>query len=362
MVAGSRYCVVCGRREEADEPLINGYCSDCYLERVGVFDAAPVLELIVCSRCGAWYYKGRWVDGVSVSEALRRLLLDWADKHLTSGVELVEVEDIGELRPLGHGWYEAVFVLTVVLANTAVRKKEVPVRIRLVKALCPRCMRRAGKGFNALIQFRSTRGYLTEEEKRYIRERLMSRGVAEEVVEIIENKQGIDAKIGDQVVARRVAAIVSRERDALVKETFKLRRYDPGRGKKEGVVTLSVRLHDIGVGDVMEYRGRPCIVRGVRHGRVSLEFLDNGERLEVSISEFWDGALKKSERVVRDAEYTVVGYDSSSLYLVRDDTGEMVEYPRLVNLNTVRVGDKLVSYRVADKMYLARKGEEKHGS
>ncbi len=354
-VTSSRYCVRCGRPENPEEPLINGYCSDCYIDHVGLFDAQPVLSVTICSRCGSWYYKGRWWEPLSFEDIIRRLFLDWAEKHLTDGVELVEVEHVGKPVSRGHGWYDVVLSLSIVLVNNAVRRRDIDVRFKLTKTVCPRCLKKAGKSFNSLVQFRSTRGYLTEEEKSYIREKLSAHGIAEEVVEIIENRQGIDVKMSDHTVARRLAGIVSRERSAHVKETFKLRRYDPGRGRKEGVITLSVRLHDIAPGMVMEYEGRPCVVIGVRRGRVLVEFLDNGETAEFSIDLFWRGLLRRNEKLVRGGEYTVVGYDSSMLYLVNDETGEIVEYPRLVNLNTVKVGDKFVSYRVADKTYMVRK-------
>lgn len=348
-----RYCVKCGRREEPGRPLINGLCPDCFIKYRGVFKETPVLNIVLCSKCGRWKYSGRWFDPSGLGEIITRILsLDYR-KYVNDGVESVEVRNVRSVHRVARGYYEAIIDLSVVLRGEVRVSTTVIIRFKVVKTICPRCIRRAGKSFNALIQVRSERGFLTEKEIEYVYDVIARDSVVEEVVEISENKNGVDIKIMDPVVAKRLAAVISREKGAKVIETFKLRKYDPSRGVKLGVTTISVRLPDISEGDIVLHNGEPGVVRKYSGAHMVIEKLD-GSEVKVSIEDYWRGVVSKPKNLVMEGEYTVVGYDSSSIYLVNNETGEFIEYPRSPSLYNLKQGDITRGFKIGGKLYMVK--------
>ncbi len=348
-----RYCFKCGRREDSETPLINGLCPDCYLKYRGVVKQTPVFEIVVCSKCGSWRFRDKWLPPASIEDILRRLILEYQRHFVNSEVTIAEVDEITSEYRVNKNFYEAIARAHVILGEKVVRKTSFGVRYRIIKTVCPHCMRKAGKVFNAIVQVRSARGYLSDEEKMYVRKIVSDPVLAEDIVDIIENKNGIDIKMITPVLARRVASIISRDRGAKVIETFKVRKYDPSRGKVKGVTTFSVRLPDLKKGDIVSYNGVYGVVEDIRSNRVSVIDLSTGERKRFNIDDYWSGRINREEDV-EEKTYVVVARDSSTIYVIDEETGSMNEYPRLANLNNVKEGDKIKGYKIKGRLYMTR--------
>ncbi len=353
----TRYCVKCGRQEEPDEPLVNGYCIECFLKYKGLLRETPVFEITVCSKCGSWRYHGRWMQPLSLEDMLRRYILDMSRQFINNGVEILEVEEIQSIHKINKNFHEAIARVTALLAGSKIVSRPVIVRFRIVRTVCPRCLRKAGKVFNAIVQIRSSRGHLTEDEKQYVRRILSEPSIADDIVDVEEDKNGINIKMVTPVLARRLASIISREKGAKVIETFKVKKYDPSRGRKEGITTLSVRLPDLEEGDIVEYRRLLGVVDEVRDNRVRITDLDTGEKHSIPINEYWDGRLVKSRNYIEEKDYLVIASDPSTIYLMDETTGEIREYPRLVSLNNVKEGDKMKGYIIGNRLYIVKRNE-----
>ncbi len=355
-----RYCVKCGKLEEPDKPLINGLCPDCFIKYRGVFKKTPVLNIVICSKCGMWRHSGKWQSYSSLEEIVARSLNAIYRKFVNDGIEYVEVNDVRGIHRATREYYEALVDLSILFKGGAYATTTSIVRFKVEKTVCPRCLRKSGKAFNALVQVRSERGFLTENEIDYVYDVIAEDGIADEVIEINENKNGIDIKILDPVVAKRIAAIISRDKGAKIIETFKLRKYDPSRGIKQGITTISIRLPDISEGDIVLYNGEPGIVKRFSGTRIIIEKLD-GNEVKVSMEDYWRGIVSKPKDLVMENEYTVVGYDSSSIYLVDNVTGEFIEYPRSTSLYNLKQGDKMRGFRIGNRLYIVRSTDLKGG-
>ncbi|RLG84586.1 MAG: NMD protein affecting ribosome stability and mRNA decay [Thermoprotei archaeon] len=348
----TRYCVKCGILETEETPLINGYCPKCYLEYKGVFKKTPLLEVILCSKCGSLRFKGKWVYTRSLEDALVRILEADYKRFVNDEVDNLIVDNITNIHRINKNYYEAYAEVNASLQSKTYVKGKYAVRFRVVKTVCPNCLKKTGKSFNAIVQVRSERGYLTEDEINHVYNILMEPGISEDIVEISENKNGIDVKTMSPVIAKRIASIITRDKGAKIIESFKLRKYDPSTGRRLGIITISVRLPAINIGDVLLYKGVPGVVREYSGSRIILEKFD-GEIIRVKMDEYWSGALVRPH-VVLEKEYVVLGYDNTTIYLLDEATGEIKEYPRQINLYSLREGDRVRSYRIGDKMYIVR--------
>lgn len=352
-----KYCVRCGRELGPDEPLINGLCPDCYVKYHGVFATTPVVKIIVCPRCGSWRYRGEWHDPLPVREITRKILLKEAYRLLNRDVELVDVDVLTDPYRINESQYAVKTRLQVLLAGTYPVEIEKEVVLGYERKVCPRCISIAGKAHRALVQIRSSRGYLVEEEKKVIEKILSQPGIAEDIVEVKENKHGVDVKLLSSATARRLSTVLTRETGAKVVESFKPTHYRPSKGSWDGITTLSVRLPDIDKGDLVELDGKPGVVREKDKHGFRVELLGTGREEYVKYEDYWKGRVKKPGYMVYDKDYTVIAADKTTLYLLHEETGEIKEYPRTPGLTNVKEGDRVRRIRIKDKVYMIKNND-----
>lgn len=350
-----RYCIKCGKKESVDEPLINGYCINCFLKYRGLVKETPVFNIFICSKCGSWRYHGKWQQPMALEDIIRKYILDTSGHYVNSGVEILEVEEIHGFHRINKNFYEAIASVSALISNSKIVSGSIIVRFKVTKSICPKCLRKSGKIFNAIVQIRSSRGYLTEDEKQYVKKILNEPSIADDVVDVEESRVGINIKMITPVLAKRLAAIISRERGAKVIETFKIRKYDPSRGRKEGITTLSIRLPDLESGDIVKYKDSINVVDEVKDGRIKIIELASGESRNIHINEYWDGKLIKAREYIEEKDYIVIASDPSTIYLMDEATGEIKEYPRLVSLNNVKEGDRMKGYIIRNNLYIVKK-------
>ncbi|MCD6301482.1 MAG: 60S ribosomal export protein NMD3, partial [Staphylothermus sp.] len=346
----NKYCVRCGRNIGEDEPYINGYCIDCFLKYRGIFITRPVIEVSICSRCGAWRFKGQWNESLPIREILRRIFLREAYRFLQKGLEIVDVEILTEPYKVNEAEYAVRAVLQILVhGEHIINDVESEIIVKLTRTVCPRCISYAGKIHRALVQVRGVDGSLSDEEKRFVRTVLSDPAIISEVVEIKENRYGYDIKFISSVAAKRFSTILNRLKGAKVTESFKPTKYNPDKGKWTGITTLSVRFPSLKIGDLVEYRGKPGVIKDVKSTGVDVELLDNGQVEHIKYDAYWRGELSKPGYMSYGKIYSVIARDKSTVYLLNDETGEMKEYPLTKYLSDIKEGDKIRFVRVKDK-------------
>ena len=349
-----RFCIKCGKQVGEDEPLINGMCPQCFLKYKGIFTSRPVLEIIICPRCGSWRYRGEWHRHLSLLEVIRRVLIRESYRFLDKRIELVDATILAEPYKINEAQHAVKAKLSVLLEKTYPVEVEEEIILVINKTVCPRCIAVAGKVHKALVQIRSARGYLDDNDKRLINKALGDHGVISEIVEIKENKHGLDVKLLSPMAAKRLSSLLNRIAGAKVTESFKPTHYNPDKGRWDGIITLSVRLPDIEEDDLVEVDGKPAVVRKKDSRGMIVEMLDDGTRHLVSYEQYWNGRLTKPGYMVYEREYTIIASDRTTLYLLNEETGEMKEFPRTANLRDAVTGDKVRMVRVKDKVYMVK--------
>ena len=350
-----KYCVRCGRVIHEDEPYINGYCIDCFLKYKGIFVTRPIIEVSICSRCGAWRYKGQWHESLPIKEILRRIFLREAYRFLHKELEVVDLEILSDLYKINESEYAVKASLQLLVSGKyIINDVESEIIVKFSRTVCPRCLSYAGKIHRALVQVRSVDGSLSDEEKRLVEKVLRDPAIMSEVVEIKENKYGYDIKFISSVTAKRFSTILNRAKGAKITESFKPTKYNPDKGKWTGITTLSVRFPSLKIGDLVEYRGRPGVIRNIKSTGVDVELLDDGQVEHIGYDAYWRGELSKPGYMSYGKIYSVIAKDKSTIYLLNDETGEMKEYPLTKYLADIKEGDKIRFVRVKDKDYVVK--------
>ena len=351
-----RYCVKCGREVDAGEYVSRyGLCIDCFLKYRGIFVKNPVLHITVCPRCGSWRMSGEWYKPAPLNEIIRRVFLNEYRRFADDVVEILDVDVTGQSVRVYKNRYR-VEAKALLLFNGVVEKKIVfTLEYVLEKTPCPKCLALAGKSHKALVQIRSEKGRLGDHEKKLIEKILSESSISSDIIEVSENRYGLDVKFYTLNVAKRTVNIIARSTGAKVIESFKPTKYDPRRGSWKGIVTLSVRLPSIKSGDLVEYMNRPAIVREVDSNGINIELLDDGSTIHVDYNSYWEGILKKPGHLFYMKSYRVIAHDSSTLYLLDEETGDMREFPRNNYTRGFNEGDIVYIVKFKNKEYLVKK-------
>ncbi len=351
-----KYCVRCGR-EVVDEEYIamHGMCIDCYLKYHGLFIDKPVLHITICPRCGMWKFGGEWREPVSIDEAIRRTLLHEQKKFVEPIVSILDLEVLEPPIKVFRNRYRLKVKLLVVFNNSVERIVVDWIEYVLEKKPCPKCIAFAGKSHKAYVQIRSENRRLTSSEKGLIQNILREPTIASDIIEVVENRYGLDIKFYSVNIAKRAVALIVRATGAKVVESFKPTKYDPRRGSWKGIVTISIRLPSIKAGDLVEYGSKPAIVRSVDQRGVEIEFLDSGETISIDYESYWKGVLKKPVDLYYYKHYRVIARDSSTIYLLDEETGDIREYPRNQYSGRFNEGDIVYIVKHGNREYVVKK-------
>ncbi len=169
-----KFCPACGSEGE----LTEGLCNSCRSKKEK--PAGGSVHAIVCSTCNKTFEKGMWKR----FEKLESLLS-------------------GKAGMRGHARYIPHKKELVVESDVVHRFK-----VSFEKRQCPECEKKAGRGYEGVLQVRGKR------DLKFLRE-------CEGIVNIEEKKEGIDVFFTTKGSARTAAAKAKKD-GAIIKETHKL--------------------------------------------------------------------------------------------------------------------------------------------
>ena len=145
MPAGE-FCVVCGR---VGEPLVDGVCATCAVDRTTLLSAPEQAEVVLCPQCGARFVRGRWSGAGGSSVLSTDDLTPFLVVHPEAGVRSVRWEE----RARSAGLREVDGLARVRFRGL---EREVPVHllVRVIARTCTDCGRRSGGYYTAVLQLR----------------------------------------------------------------------------------------------------------------------------------------------------------------------------------------------------------------
>ncbi|MCE4628501.1 MAG: hypothetical protein F7C34_05090 [Desulfurococcales archaeon] len=330
----ARVCPRCGRSSN-ETAFIGSLCKDCYVEVHGVAKIPSKVHFVVCKYCGKYKYQGGWNEpSGTVDETLRDYIeLVIARKgRSTRDIEEFWVESIDLDRSVtGPGIYKARVVVAGRSGETIVREERI-VEAKVDVGVCPDCTNRITKrGYNAIVQIRSSEGRLGKSLRRRVEEFIaeeLSGVLRGSIIGTEEHREGFDILISDPSSARMIASKIRHAFMGRTVETWKLvgRRQD---GKRKGRLTILVRIPDIDVGDFIEVGDRVYYyLAKSRSGGPVLVDLESGRELTVKPEFLWDRGFKKYNPEAEARRLHLLSRSKKKIMFLDSENGyEVVEFP-----------------------------------
>lgn len=365
MAGSSRICPRCGR-SEGEVEFIGPLCKDCYVEVYGVARLPEKAGFVYCQYCGRYKYQGGWNEP---SGTIEETLLDYLSIVLTRRLrptENIEEAWIGEIRLdrefTGPGIYNAYVRVHGRHGRVEVVEEKV-VTVKADAAVCPTCTRRITKrGYNAVLQVRSSRGRLSDNLRErvnvFLSENLSGR-LAESIIGLEEHREGFDILVDDPSIARMIAAKLRSNFMAKTIETFKLVGRNPD-GSRKGRLTISVRIPEIEPGDIILVDGRPYLFLATsRGGNLLLVDLERGREEYMSSDLLWQKGFKPYPGGVELKRYMLISRDKNTTIFLDAESGyqDVVEVPS----NSVKIyvdkfteGREYKVFQAGTKIYVVK--------
>lgn len=203
-------CIRCGRLLEPGEPVYDGMCLECFLEERRLAEVPSRLEFDYCRSCGSFRYGYRWLEPLPLEEASRRFLELYLSERLRPAHPAVEELRVASVEPVYTPSWRSLYRVTV---EARLRGLEEPVRqeylveVRARPSLCPACRNDRGGDYSVLVQ---VRGRVTPELVEVLGRVLDSSRVAPWVVDIVEDRRGVDILLRDRGAASRIVSELSK--------------------------------------------------------------------------------------------------------------------------------------------------------
>ncbi|MEM1682977.1 MAG: 60S ribosomal export protein NMD3 [Ignisphaera sp.] len=283
-----KFCSKCGKEEDLETPIIDNLCVKCYTQTKKLLEIPRLIEVTSCSRCGAISIGNRWFYPDTSSKA--RYIIEQYIASLVEKETDIDIENLSiELDDTSSKW--AKIYVDILIKNTIRYTIENTTEIKWKKSLCPICFKRAGGGFEAIVQLR----FMNYEDRVEKFKNEILQLFHDYVVEISDVKNGIDIKIASRSIAKKIADIALRMwRNVRIVESFgDVRRMK--NGSRHGKQYISIKIINPREGDYIVLDGKAYIVDKVYENGIDV-VNSNGEKIFVSLDELLNMCSKMRKR------------------------------------------------------------------
>ncbi|MEM1628319.1 MAG: 60S ribosomal export protein NMD3 [Desulfurococcaceae archaeon] len=339
------FCIRCGRDVEFKD-LVHGYCVDCFLKYVGIFRSKPIIKITMCPKCNSIFYGNTWINH-DQEKVFKEIVRNKIPKFLNERVKLVDLvfaNDIYHHMDFGQNTVDVSLKLNV--NETHLIEVSDKVVITIDPKLCRKCFMRSAGTHKALVQIRfedtDVANELLDKVNSFINRALNELKLESSIVDIEQPREGMDIKFNDIGSARRFAYYISNKLGAKIIESFKTTKFDSKRGKRTGILTLSIRIPLFKKGDLIVYKDRVGIIMHVRENKIQTWFPELNRIDELSISHYWDGILKKLINIEELEEYVALNIDDKNIILSSTKTGEIKQIPLKPSVTVIQPGDRVI--------------------
>jgi len=329
-----RICPRCGRSSR-EVAFVGSFCKDCYVNVYGVARLPGAVHYVYCQYCGRYKYQGGWNEPTSptLEGNVRDFLYMYLTRQLraSEGVDEAWVESVEPLTMVSGPGMHRFKVRVAGRAGSVMLSEDKVVDVKVDAAVCPLCTNRITKrGYNAIIQVRSSEGRLSRELRERIEDFLARelRGVmAENLIGVEEHREGFDLLVAEPSAARMIAAKLRSSFMAKTIETYKLVGRNPD-GTRKGRLTISVRVPEISPGDVVRVGDRLYyFLAQSRSGAPVMVDLESGEERVVDPELMWRRGFQRYEGGLESRRYMLMSKSGDIVFMDVDRDYQVREYP-----------------------------------
>ena len=215
----SRFCIYCGTTGTEDNPVVNGICLKCMLERKKLIKLRKnSIKVDICKICYSIKIGYKWFETSGFEDAISNIIDSIVPKLLMPSSR-EQVFYIKKYEFVTKASWKTVVRLYIITFFGGVQI-EVPldITIFLNPVKCPRCRMYDSREFEAVVQIRGySPGYISQIlEKIFLEDRRLSR----DFIDSISSNDGIDIYFFTHGAARKLARKLANILNAHIVETY----------------------------------------------------------------------------------------------------------------------------------------------
>ena len=347
-----RFCALCGK---TDTTLIENLCPSCYFKKNPPFSIKNEPKIRICPNCLSYKLSKKWVqtDSSNSIEFLKQVIQQVLPRFIKHSPEFEisvqpQINEEIELKEKIE-----VPVLITAKKDELVSSETLDIKINLESSLCGICTKKKRGHFESILQFRSLRGRISEEERQQIYdiiERILNQERYKDVYipQIKEKKQGFDVYVSTTGLAKSIAESVKELMGANLQESFKL--LGMKDGKKQGKTSISVRLPSFSVGEIVQFPDKDLIVESIEKGNLIGKDLETGKRLVIQHKELWESEIQSWKPETK--EYLIISKTEDFLQLMDLKTYEIYEIKKEPSHTNLKEGDTIKAIKIDEKILI----------
>ncbi|MCF2142417.1 MAG: hypothetical protein K9W42_01780 [Candidatus Heimdallarchaeota archaeon] len=357
----SKFCCKCGKTDTEGQ-IIDGFCLECYKDEFPLIKSLPAKQLVLtqCKICGDFMYHGKWRGThEDRKETIHGIIDEFFSKaKKVKNCKKVLVADFDEPLPEEAGKQ------TIRIVFEGSPKEEVPpyqqeVALEMIVniGVCDRCAKLARGYFESIIQIRSEKRAIKEEEQLKI-----SQLIQEKKAEMAEGnkmayiskvvdkaKGGIDLFIGSEEFAKSLAKYLAEKLAASIEYSTKLKTMKDGKPIYQS--TYCVRIPYFEIGDVVRYQSKAYQIVGINYGRVELLNLKTREHKTLSLKESHPSFLKVLKKKDQFQRFIIVAIQGAYISIMNAVSYESRDVNRQVIAPEHKEGEEILMVELPEGLF-----------
>lgn len=309
-------CVECGKKEIYK----GGSCIECYLKKHKFTEGPEIIDLPVCNHCQSYKYKSTWTSEL-LNDVLRRII----KKQFKIKPELKGIDVNLDCKDMHHG-YECKVYISGYIGETEVTEEH-NLTVRLKKTVCETCSRQFGGYHEAIIQVRTEKRKLTDEELKDIIktvetqvENLRAKGNRTLfITDVGEEHGGLDFFLSEKNSSFVIAKMLLGKFGGTLKQSSSNVGMKDGRQQYRN--TYLVRIPAFRKNDFIELKNKYYLIRGVHSNSVKATSLLDWEETTIDLKNMESAKILGGKELIR--EMIVVSQTKNDIQLMNEKNYEI---------------------------------------
>jgi len=241
-------CIKCGAAPAA----VSGLCESCFKEDADLCAFPASVKLTVCSNCGAYAARSRWLRSSSVEDVIETRIREAS--AVRPGVERLRFT-------FGYNWTDRNQTIVEVSLSGSVDgvmlEESGTVTAKIKYGVCDACSRRSGSYFEAIIQLRASMRKIDDDEKERAEEiigKMVEKAAGKDDGAFITRAEAVRGGYDYYLSQRALGESISRELTGTFGAAHRSSPAMAGRkdGKDQYRITHIVRLPPYRTGDFID--------------------------------------------------------------------------------------------------------------
>ncbi len=357
----SQICCKCGKSEK-EEPIVDGFCLSCYKDEFPLISSfyEKQFNLTACKLCGDFMYHGKWTE---VHDDPKKIVLEFLGKFLNKTKKETDarVVLVGDFEEPSCD-LASKQILKIIFEGTPNDKvppyqQEYDLTLMVNIGVCDRCAKFTRGYFETIVQIRSDRRPINEEEQlqitNLIQQKKDSRAGENRMAYIAkvvdQAKGGIDLYVGSDKFAKTITSFLSENLAASIEYSTKLKSMKDGKPIYQS--TYCIRMPYFELGDVVSYQNNACQIIGIKQGRVEIQNLKTRENKTLSIKNSHPDYVKVLKKKDQFQKYIVAAIQAPNASVMNTASYETVDIDINMIFENHQDGDEILMVELPDGLF-----------